>query len=1578
MAYAQALVDWADVGGYEHETLWDVVHRRGPRRALRPGAVARRHAPCPAASRSGWSWRRCCAVRTRCCCSTSRTTTSTCRPSAGSRSSCVTSPKTVLFVSHDRELLARAATRIATLEPGAAGSSVWVHPGRFATYHAGPRGPQRPARGAAAALGRGARQAQGAGAMLKVEGGLQRRHGLALPGRPDPAAQVRGGRTAGGGAAAPERADAADRRAHRQAGRRLRRPRADRADEAVRPRGLVRRAGGGAGLQRLGQVALPAAARRRRHRPRPRAPAGGRRRAGAGARTPARPARLPRAARAGSRRPTTIPSCIGRTLLEILHRGDEHRAGMGRSRRRGSLDRYGLARAGEQTFETLSGGQQARLQILLLELSGATLLLLDEPTDNLDLHSAEALEDAARGLRGHRPRGHPRPVVRARLRPVPRLRRGRPGLRVATSRSGTRAGSRAPADRTPRRRGLQTGNVGFLEFGRLVAGHSIRASESPRQQRRCPCVVLASSPAALPARPSPSRPAIALAPVAATGRRPPRHPGRLAAVRARLPRRLATRLCRHRPDPGRRHHAYSQVFAVPAGSYEFKVAINDSWDESYGAGGVTAGQHPAGAAGPGQLEFTYDDVTHRSASPRRPRRAATAGGPGARQRLAARPLTRERFYFVMADRFANGDTANDTGGLTGGRLETGFDPTDKGFYHGGDLAGLTQQARLHQGSRHHGDLADAVLQEPARAGHRRRRQRRLPRLLGHRLHPDRPAPRHQRRAEDAHRRGPRQGMKVFFDIITNHTADVIDYSEGSYAYIDKATSPTTTPTARPSTTRRTPSSRPSRRWTRRPRSPTPRSSHPGDRPQGSGLAQRPDDLPQPRRLDLCRRVHHVRRLLRPRRPVDRAARRRGRAWTDIYKNWVDFGIDGFRIDTVKHVNIEFWQKFSPGVLAEAEHDGKHDFFMFGEVYDARPGVHVASTRRPASWTPRSTSASRPRPSTSRRATPPRAARPLRGRRLLHRPRLQRLRAADLPRQPRHGPRRHMLKDTTRDADLRAGTSSPTTLMFLTRGQPVVYYGDEQGFIGAGGDKDARQDMFATQVAAVHRPSPARRTPSGSIDRFDTDAPLYQHIAALSALREANPALADGAQIQRYASSGAGIYAFSPGRPGSGSSTSSRSTTRPTAEDRDLRDLPPTPALHADLRRPTPRCGRPRTAGSRSPSRAVGRRLEGHSADRQAQSAPAVYLTTPERRRRRRRARPRSAPPPGEPFAEVTLRLAGRSGTTTGPPLGTDDNAPYRVFPRRHGIAEGTLLEYRAVARTPRDTSRRLDVRPSSATQGRRSAVAVASARSPSPTTCASPATTTPRWAAPGDWQPACEQAQLTLDPRTDLEGHVHAPGRPTSTRRRSTGSWDVNYGAGGVAERRQHRLHRARRHRSLLLRPAHPLVHQSTPQGPIVTAPGTLPERARLPGRLGAGLPAAWLQDPDGDGTYTWQHRPDPGRRLRDQGRPRTSAGTRTTAKAVGPGGANISFNGPRRTVVTFSYDARHPRADRRRSRTAPRPTGSQQAHLDRRQDRSPWPAAWARRASTRRLPSGGLHWSPTGGLRRGRRGGHRRRRVPS
>ena len=92
------------------------------------------------------------------------------------------------------------------------------------------------------------------------------------------------------------------------------------------------------------------------------------------------------------------PELMARTLLSVLVGGDAgvdgDREGITRADAMRRLARYELAGQAEQRFGTLSGGQQARLQILLLECSGATLLLLDEPTDNLDLASAEALERA--------------------------------------------------------------------------------------------------------------------------------------------------------------------------------------------------------------------------------------------------------------------------------------------------------------------------------------------------------------------------------------------------------------------------------------------------------------------------------------------------------------------------------------------------------------------------------------------------------------------------------------------------------------------------------------------------------------------------------------------------------------------------------------------------------------------------------------------------------------------------------------------------------------------------------------------------------------------------------------------------------------------------------------------------------------------------------------------------------------------------------------------------------------------------------------------------------------------------------
>ena len=83
------------------------------------------------------------------------------------------------------------------------------------------------------------------------------------------------------------------------------------------------------------------------------------------------------------------PELVGVPIVEVLQK-----TGMGMSEAMSTLKRYELDRVGRNPFELLSGGQQARIQLLLMEVESPTMLLLDEPTDNLDVHSAEALEDA--------------------------------------------------------------------------------------------------------------------------------------------------------------------------------------------------------------------------------------------------------------------------------------------------------------------------------------------------------------------------------------------------------------------------------------------------------------------------------------------------------------------------------------------------------------------------------------------------------------------------------------------------------------------------------------------------------------------------------------------------------------------------------------------------------------------------------------------------------------------------------------------------------------------------------------------------------------------------------------------------------------------------------------------------------------------------------------------------------------------------------------------------------------------------------------------------------------------------------
>ncbi len=301
------------------------------------------------------------------------------------------SAKTVLFVSHDRELLARAADRIITLEFGAAGNTTWVHGGGFATYADARR--DRNSRLEELRRRWDEEHSKVKALVLRLREKAKYNDGMSGayqaactrlevferqgPPRAVPLAQnvhmrLRGGRTA-------KRAVICD--SVELTG--LMKPFDLEVWFGERVAVLGSNGSGKSHFLRL--LAAGGSDPDADHRPV----------IGTAIRSVAHTGK----ARLGARvRPGWFaqthehPELIGRSLLDILWKGDAHREGLGREAAAKVLDRYELAGSSEQPFETLSGGQQARLQILLLELSGATLLLLDEPTDNLDIASADALE----------------------------------------------------------------------------------------------------------------------------------------------------------------------------------------------------------------------------------------------------------------------------------------------------------------------------------------------------------------------------------------------------------------------------------------------------------------------------------------------------------------------------------------------------------------------------------------------------------------------------------------------------------------------------------------------------------------------------------------------------------------------------------------------------------------------------------------------------------------------------------------------------------------------------------------------------------------------------------------------------------------------------------------------------------------------------------------------------------------------------------------------------------------------------------------------------------------------------------
>ncbi|MFD3381196.1 MULTISPECIES: pullulanase-type alpha-1,6-glucosidase [unclassified Streptomyces] len=516
-------------------------------------------------------------------------------------------------------------------------------------------------------------------------------------------------------------------------------------------------------------------------------------------------------------------------------------------------------------------------------------------------------------------------------------------------------------------------------------------------------------------------------------------------------------------------------------------------------------------------------------------RAAAPPAPPSDAALAKTParndLTREQFYFVLPDRFANGDTSNDKGGLTGSRLETGYDPTDKGFYQGGDLKGLTKKLDYIK------DLGTTAIwmapifkNQPvqgtgkdASAGYH-----------GYWITDFTQVDPHFGTNADLERlidKAHDKGMKVFFDVITNHTADVVDYKEKSYSYLSKGAFPYLTKDGEPFDD-------------------ADYADGTGDFPSvGAGSFPRTPVVPAAKKNVKVPSWLNDTSMYHNRGDSTFAGENSTYGdfgglddlWTErpevvsgmekIYQRWVrDYDIDGFRIDTVKHVNTEFWTQWATALDAYAAERGRDDFFMFGEVYSADTSItspYVTEGRLDSTLDFPFQDAARAYASQGGSAK--RLASVFGDDYKYTTDKANAYEQVTFLGNHDMGRIGTFLKQdnpNASDAELVKKDGLANELMFLGRGNPVVYYGDEQGFTGAGGDKDARQTMFASKTADYLDDDELGTDRTHAEDAYDTSAPLYKQISALSKLRKANPALADGVQTERYAADGAGVYAFS--------------------------------------------------------------------------------------------------------------------------------------------------------------------------------------------------------------------------------------------------------------------------------------------------------------------------------------------------------------------------------------------------------------------------------------------------------------------
>ncbi|HSP73759.1 MAG TPA: alpha-amylase family glycosyl hydrolase [Gaiellaceae bacterium] len=502
-----------------------------------------------------------------------------------------------------------------------------------------------------------------------------------------------------------------------------------------------------------------------------------------------------------------------------------------------------------------------------------------------------------------------------------------------------------------------------------------------------------------------------------------------------------------------------------------------------------------------------------SATPAPPRGAelAALAKPG-----TAPPLASDRIYFVMTDRYANGDPSNDRGGSSGGRSQTGYDPTDPGWFHGGDFKGLTQNLQRIK------DLGfNAIWITPP---------------VANQISAGDSAGYHGYWGLDFTKVDPhlgtdqdfadfvssahRLGIKVIMDVVVNHTGDVVQlaggsaYSDAPYRdchgkvfdpqrYVGKSTFPCLAARTMP----RTPTVF----------APLAKAKSPAWLNDPLNYHDR-GDIDFASCSETCYEqgdFYGLDDLFTEKPSVERGL-------AQIYASWIaKYKLDGFRIDTARHQNPGFFGLWIPQIRKAARAAGVQNFQLFGEVPltdDLELSAYARRRGLPSVLDFPFQDAAAGYASGGSNAIAIR----------------YRLEDDDYYLGPGGSPlalptflgNHDMGRAALEISQQGAGLSGEPLLrhlllgydlMYLLRGAPVVYYGDEVGMLGTGGDKQARQDMFPTQVAEWKTQPRVGGQPIGGGSSFDvTDNPIETRLKLLGAVREQNPALATGLTLVRRA------------------------------------------------------------------------------------------------------------------------------------------------------------------------------------------------------------------------------------------------------------------------------------------------------------------------------------------------------------------------------------------------------------------------------------------------------------------------------